>query len=128
MSTHHPRMKCAMFGWNCLLRKIFESCQSIFPMLSLSSPKIRRGPWAITKLTWIPCTQECFVPSLVEIGLLVLEKALKGENYTTTTMADTIQFSIRKAHLCLIICELNDVFIYCIIKDLDPRNSDKPYY
>ena len=35
---------------------------------------------------------------------------------------------IRTAHLCQIICDLNDVFIYCIIKDLDPRNSDKPYY
>ena len=27
--------------------------------------------------TWIPFTQGCFVPSLVEIGLVVLEKKMK---------------------------------------------------
>ena len=39
------------------------------------SPGKRRGP--SFEQTWIPFTQGCFVPSLVEIGSVVLEKKMK---------------------------------------------------
>ena len=49
-----------------------------------------------------PRTQECFVPSLVEIGPVVLEKKRKCEKFMiSTTMADNWQSVIRKAHLSL---------------------------
>ena len=62
------------------------------------------GPWAkplaskdAFELTWIPFTQGCFVPSLVEIGPVVLEKKSKiGKVYRQT---DDGRQAIRKAYL-----------------------------
>ena len=54
--------------------------------------------------TWNPFTQECFVPSLVEIGLMVLEKKMKMWKFMTTmtmTTTDNRQILIRKALLSL---------------------------
>ena len=48
--------------------------------------------------TWNPSTQGCFVPSLVEIGPLVLEKNMKMLKVTTLTPTDNRQILIRKAH------------------------------
>ena len=50
-------------------------CQSIFAISQLSPLGKGRGP--SFEQTWIPFTQGCFVPSLVEISLVVLEKKLK---------------------------------------------------
>ena len=47
----------------------------------------------------IPFTHGCFVPSLVEIGQVVLEK--KMTTTTTTMTTDNGQILIRKAHLSL---------------------------
>ena len=58
-----------------VLEKIFKSCQFIFiisqiyPLLEGLGPSFEK--------TWIPFTQGYFVPSLVEIGPVVLEKKMK---------------------------------------------------
>ena len=47
-------------------------------------------------------TRGCFVPSLFEIGMVVLEKKIKKcEQFTTTTTTDNGQIVIRKASLSL---------------------------
>ena len=79
LNPHHPRMLCAKFGWNyspvVLKNKIFKVCQCIFSISLLSPLGKGRGP--SFEQTWITITQECFVPSLVEIGPVVLEMKMK---------------------------------------------------
>ena len=58
-----------------LEKKIFKFCQCIFTISSLSPLGKGRGP--SFEQIWIPFTQGCFVPSLVEIGPVVLEKKMK---------------------------------------------------
>ena len=58
-----------------LEKKIFKSCQFIFINSQLSPLWEGRGP--SFEQTWIPFTQGYFVPSLVEIGPVVLEKKMK---------------------------------------------------
>jgi hypothetical protein len=41
-----------------------------------------RGPGPIFEQIWIPFTQEWFVPSLIEFGLLVLEKKIFFLNFS----------------------------------------------
>ena len=67
-------MLCAKFGWNWLVgsREDFNHRQCIFTILLLSPLGKERGP--SFEQTWITFTQVCFVPSLVEIGSVVLEK------------------------------------------------------
>ena len=65
-----------------LEKKIFKVRQCIFA-ISWFSPL---GKWRDPSFeqTWIPITQECFVPSLVEIGSVVLEKKSKIEKSLQT--------------------------------------------
>ena len=58
-----------------LEKKIFKFRQCNFPVPQLSPLGKGRGP--SFEQTWIPFTQGCFVPSLVEIGPVVLEKKMK---------------------------------------------------
>ena len=58
-----------------LEKKIFKSCQFFFINSQLSPLLVGRGP--SFEQTWIPFNQEYFVPSLVEIGPVVLEKKMK---------------------------------------------------
>ena len=53
-------------------KKIFKVRQCIFVISLLSPLRKWRGP--SFEQTWIPFTQECFVPSLVEIGHVVFKK------------------------------------------------------
>ena len=57
-----------------ILEKILKFRQCIFT-ISSSSP-LRKGRGPIFEQTWIPFTQECIVPSLVEIGQVVLENKI----------------------------------------------------
>ena len=59
-----------------LEKKVFKSCQFIFIISQLSPLWEGHGP--SFEQTWIPFTQEYFVPSLVEIGPVVLEKKMKS--------------------------------------------------
>ena len=68
------RMLCAKFGW----------------FWRIISPWTRTWPFIWTNL--IPFIKECFVPSLVEIGLVVLEKKMKMWKVTTTTTTTTDKF------------------------------------
>ena len=71
----HPRMFCANFGWNwpCGSGEIFfKFCQCIFTIPQLSPLGKEHHP--SFKQIWIPFTQEFYVPILVEIGPVILEK------------------------------------------------------
>ena len=57
-----------------LEKKIFKFCQCIFAISQLSPLGKGRGP--SFEQTWIPFTRGCFVPSLVEIGSVILEKKI----------------------------------------------------
>ena len=59
-----------------VLEKIFKFCQCIFAILKLS-PLRKRHVLSCEKKTWIAITQGCFMPSLVKIGPIVLEKKMK---------------------------------------------------
>ena len=61
-------------GPEILEKKIFKSCQFIFINSRLSPLWGGRGP--SFEQTWIPFTQGYFVPSLVEIGSVILEKKI----------------------------------------------------
>ena len=58
-----------------LEKKIFKSCQFIFNYFPIISPLEGRGP--SFEQIWIPFTQGHFVPNLVKIGPVVLEKKMK---------------------------------------------------
>ena len=74
LNSHHPRMLCAKFGWNW-------PCGSgdfinVFFLLIRNYLPLEKGV-PLYEQTWIPITQGHFVLSLVEIGLVVLEKKMK---------------------------------------------------
>ena len=76
-NPHHSRMLCAKFGWNWLMGSWGRHFLNLFMyfMVSLLSPlRKRRCPFFEHNL--IPITQGCFVPSLVEIGWVALEKKI----------------------------------------------------
>ena len=74
-------MSClAVIGPVVLEKKIFKSCQFIFIIFQLSPLWEGHGP--SFEETGIPFTQGYFVPSLVEIGPVVLEKKMKCEKFT----------------------------------------------
>ena len=78
LNSIHPRMLCAKFGWNWPSssgEEDFLISSMYFRYFLIISPWKRAGPFIWTNL--IPFTQECFVPSLVEIGPVVLEKKMK---------------------------------------------------
>ena len=73
-------MLCAKFGWNWPSGSGEEDFQiySIENINSLLSPLVK-GKCPSFEQTLIPSTQGCFVPSLVEIGSVILEmKILKN--------------------------------------------------
>ena len=73
----HTRMLCAKFVWNMASgseEEDFLISSMYFRYFIMMSSWKRAGPF-IWK-TWIPFTQECFVPSLVEIGQVVMEKKI----------------------------------------------------
>ena len=80
-----------------LKKKIFKVGQCIFA-ISLLFP-LGKGPGPSFDQTWIPFTQGCFVPSLVEISPVVLEKKMKM--WKVYANDDDRQISIRKVHLSL---------------------------
>ena len=61
--------------WPVLEKKNSKYCQFIFAISLLFTLGNGRGP--SFEQTWTPFTRGCFVPSLVEIGLVVLEKKMK---------------------------------------------------
>ena len=65
-----------------LEKRIFKVRQCIFA-ISLLSP-LRKGHGSSFEQTWIPFTWVCFVPSLVEIGLVVLKKMNMWKVYRRT--------------------------------------------
>ena len=78
-----------------LKKKIFKVCQCIFAISLLSH--LGKGWGPSFEQTWILITQGCFVPSLVEIGPVVLEK--KRKMWKVYRQTDNGQQAIRKAHL-----------------------------
>jgi len=56
---------------------------NIFLILLLIEPQ--KGPAPLIEQIWISIPQECFLPSLVEIGIVVLEKkSFKGKSWRRT--------------------------------------------
>ena len=100
-----PRL--VQIGTVILEKKIFKYFQYNFTF-SLLSP-LGKGYGHSFEQTWIPSFQGCFVPSLVEIGPVVLEKKSKiGKVYKQTDgqtdgqtngQTDDGRQAIRKAHL-----------------------------
>ena len=95
-------MLCAMFGWNWPSgsgEEDFKYFQYNFTISLLFPLGKGRGP--SFEQTSFPSTQGCFVPSLVEIGPVVLDKKSKiGKVYRQTDgWTDDEQQAIRKAHL-----------------------------
>ena len=74
----HPKMLFAKFGWNWLRgsgKEDFFKFVNVFSLFCNYLPlKKERGP--SFEQTWIPFTQGCFVPSLVEIGPVVQEEKI----------------------------------------------------
>ena len=69
----HPRRHCAKVEIGpVVLEKIFKFLQCIFAILYWSPLGKRWNP--SFEQIWIPFTRECFVPSWIEIGPVVLEK------------------------------------------------------
>ena len=71
----HKRMLCAKFGWNwpCdsgegffFISSLYFHSFVIIPFGKSCGPSFEK--------TWIPLTHGCFVPSMVEIGPMILEK------------------------------------------------------
>ena len=86
-------MLCAKFGWNwsSASGEDFFNTSMYFRYFVIISPWNRAGP--SFEQTWIPFTQGCFVPSLVERS-----KCEKFTTTTTTTMTtDNGQILMRKA-------------------------------
>ena len=77
LNSLHQSIHCAKLGWKLaqwLLRRIFLKMSMYFHNCTIISPWKRRGP--SFEQTWIPITKKSFVPSLVEISPIVLEKKI----------------------------------------------------
>ena len=83
-------------GQVVLEKVIFKVCQCIFAISSLSPFEKGQGP--SFEQSWIRFTQGCFVPTLVAIVTLVLEKKLKMWKVYDNVNGPIL---IRKAHLSL---------------------------
>ena len=78
LNPPHPWMLCAKIGWNWLCgsgEENFLISSMYFRYFIIISLCKRAGPFI--EQTWIPFTQGYFLPSLVEIGPVVLEKKMK---------------------------------------------------
>ena len=77
LHPHHPRMLCAKFSWNWsngTAEEDFKISSMYFCYFVIFSPWKRAGP--SFEQIWILFTQKFFVPSLIEIGLMFLEKKI----------------------------------------------------
>ena len=91
-------MLCAKFGWNWPSgsgEEDFKISSMYFRYLVIISPWKRAEPFIWMNLN--PFSQGCFVPSLVEIAPVALEKKMKCESLRT----DNGQTLFRKAYLSL---------------------------
>ena len=83
------------------LRKQFKSLNKYDYIITLIKRRKKKTLWEIIassfEETWILFTQWCFVPSLVEIGSVVLEKKMKM--WKVYRQTDAGWQVIRKAHL-----------------------------
>ena len=73
----HQRMYCGRSGWNWSSgswEEDFLICQCIYAISLLSH--LGKGQCPSFELTWTHLTQGCLMPSLVEIGPVVLEKKI----------------------------------------------------
>jgi len=71
--------------WRFIKKKIL--------ILPLIGPQ--NGPASLVEQIWIPIPQACFLPSLVEIGLVVLEKkSLKWKSWRRTDGRRTLRHGI----------------------------------
>ena len=87
-------MLCVKFGWNWPPgsggKYIYKFRQSIFAKLLLSP--LEKGSGPSFEHAWIPFIKECFVPSLFEIGQVVLEKKYtRGPWATTLTLENFLK-------------------------------------
>ena len=102
MSPLHLQMLCAKFGWNWpsgsgqerIFANKFRQCFSLFRYY-MYLPLVKG--MALLE-TWILFTHAlgCFVPCLVEIGSIVLQKM---NMWKVNRQTDSRQEAIRKAHL-----------------------------
>ena len=111
LNSLHPRKLCVKVGWNwpmVLEKNIFE----ILPMYVY----LPLGGWTISfEQIRISSTQGCFIPSLAEIGTMVLEKKTEMWKVSTMTTTNNGQILIRKISDELKIFTLlhrNRVYIY----------------
>ena len=65
-------LKLSQWFW----RRRFFKFVNVFSLFRNNLPLEKSGALHLKKKQWIPFTQECFVPSLVEIGQMVLEKKI----------------------------------------------------
>ena len=75
MDILHPRMFCSKFGWNWPIGSGEEDLKIYFHSFVIIS--LWKRMRSLFEKTWIPFIKGCFVPSLVEIGPVVLEKKKK---------------------------------------------------
>ena len=75
----HPRMPSPKFGWNWLSgygeEDIFVSWSSMYFRYLVFTP-LGKGRGPSFEQTWIPFTQGCLLPSLIEISPAILQKKI----------------------------------------------------
>ena len=80
----YPRLLSAKFGWYWPIgsgdRRRFSNFVKLFSLFWNYLPMVK-GFGLLIEQIWIPTTQGWFVPSLVEIGPVVLEKIFKSCQY-----------------------------------------------
>ena len=82
----HPRMLCAKFDWKWVGGSGEEDFSNIVNVFSLFRNYFPFGiGWGPSfEQTWIPFTQGCYVPSLVELAQWFWRRRWKCEKFTTT--------------------------------------------
>ena len=100
----YPNMLCAKFGWNWPSGSEEESflISSMYYRYFATTP-FGKGHGPSFEQIWIPYTQGCFVPSLVEIGQMVLENMKMGKVYRRTTgnQKSSLSLKLRWAKLVM---------------------------
>ena len=88
----HPRIISAKFDWNWprASEEYFLKSSMYLHYFVIISPWKRAGPFIWTNLNPLAFTQGCFVPSLVEIGPVVLDKQIL--KFCQCTVPETFYF------------------------------------